>query len=62
MDCVAVCFNLRFKATTLSHPGVSIASSTHVALRDSDGSSAELVVLLSLEDYQRSSTWSIEAS
>lgn len=29
-----------------------------MALRDSDGSSAELVVLLLLEDCQRSPTWS----
>jgi len=32
---------------------VSAPCGIHVALRDSDGSSAELVVLLSLEDCQR---------
>ena len=56
--CVADCESPRVGAANTLTPSVSIVSNTHVALRDSDGSSAELVVLLSLEDCQRSPTWS----
>jgi hypothetical protein len=56
--CVADCEGPRVGAANTLTPSVSIVSNTHVALRDSDGSSAELVVLLSLEDCQRSPTWS----
>ena len=56
--CVADCESPRVGAANTLTPSVSIVSNTHVALRDSDGSSAELVVLLSLDDCQRSPTWS----
>ena len=60
-DCVADCESPRVEVDVLSHINCQQhveCFRTHVAIRDSDGSSAELVVLLLLEDCQRSPTWS----